>query len=279
MARARNIKPGFFTNDNLVELPFATRLLFIGLWTLADRRGVLEDRPKKIKMAIFPADDVNVEAALIELVGAGFIVRYKDGNTSLIKVLQFEKHQNPHKNEQASTFADYCEHGASTVQAQCEHGAAPADSLLLIPDSLIPDSLQELSPSDLSPAGADDQPTGDGKPSGKVAQLDSIPYQAVLDAYNAECSELFPEASKLTDKRRKAIKARWRADLTNPDERRRTNSLDYWRRYFAFCAGDITFFRKAAAGEHRGEHAGWKPTFDFLMREDTWLGVREGKYE
>ena len=31
MARARNIKPGFFTNDELVELPFATRLLFIGL--------------------------------------------------------------------------------------------------------------------------------------------------------------------------------------------------------------------------------------------------------
>ena len=31
MARARNIKPGFFTNDLLAELPFETRLLFIGL--------------------------------------------------------------------------------------------------------------------------------------------------------------------------------------------------------------------------------------------------------
>ena len=52
MARARNIKPGFFTNDELVELPFATRLLFIGLWTIADREGRMVDRPKKIKMEI-----------------------------------------------------------------------------------------------------------------------------------------------------------------------------------------------------------------------------------
>lgn len=39
MARARNIKPGFFTNDELVELPFEVRSLFIGLWAIADREG------------------------------------------------------------------------------------------------------------------------------------------------------------------------------------------------------------------------------------------------
>jgi len=39
MARSRNIKPGFFKNDHLVELPFEYRLLFAGLWTLADREG------------------------------------------------------------------------------------------------------------------------------------------------------------------------------------------------------------------------------------------------
>ena len=64
MARARNIKPSFFTNEDLVELPFEDRLLFIGLWTLADREGRLEDRPKRIKMAVFPADNVDVDASL-----------------------------------------------------------------------------------------------------------------------------------------------------------------------------------------------------------------------
>ena len=66
MARARNIKPSFFTNEDLVELSFETRLLFIGLWTLADRAGRLEDRPKRIKMAVFPADSVDVERSLAD---------------------------------------------------------------------------------------------------------------------------------------------------------------------------------------------------------------------
>ena len=65
--RARNIKPGFFKNDTLAELDFAGRLLFIGLWGLADREGRLEDRPKKIKAEIFPYDDVAVDSFLGEL--------------------------------------------------------------------------------------------------------------------------------------------------------------------------------------------------------------------
>jgi len=50
MSRSRNIKPGFFRNADLVELPVETRLLFIGLWGLADREGRMSDRPKQIKI-------------------------------------------------------------------------------------------------------------------------------------------------------------------------------------------------------------------------------------
>src|SRR5690606_22686976 len=77
MARARNIKPAFFMNEDLVELPFQDRLLFIGLWTLADREGRLEDRPKRIKMEIFPADEVNVDESLTRLASTGMILRYQ----------------------------------------------------------------------------------------------------------------------------------------------------------------------------------------------------------
>lgn len=128
-------------------------------------------------------------------------------------------------------------------------------------------------PTDLSPAGA-----GDEHPA-NVSRLDSIPYQPLADLYNEICGDLFPQVSKLTDKRRKAIKSRWLADTTAADERKRTNSLDYWRRYFTFCRGGIEFFRKAASGEHTGSHGGWRPDFDFLMTERAWLGVREGKYQ
>jgi hypothetical protein len=138
VARARNIKPGFFTNEELVELPFATRLLFIGLWTLADREGRLEDKPKRIKMHLFPADDIDVDAALDELQASGFLARYEIDGARYIQVLAFRKHQNPHRDERPSSIPAMDEQDSNTVQAQCKHSANPADSP--IPDSPIPDS-------------------------------------------------------------------------------------------------------------------------------------------
>jgi hypothetical protein len=102
MARARNIKPGFFRNADLVELPIETRLLFIGLWTLADREGRLEDRPKQIKMEIYPSDSFDVGSMLDQLHAAGFINRYEVGASRFIEVQNFIKHQDPHYKEKAS---------------------------------------------------------------------------------------------------------------------------------------------------------------------------------
>jgi hypothetical protein len=138
MARARNIKPGFFTNEELVELPFSTRLLFIGLWTLADREGRLEDKPKRIKMHLFPADEIDVDEALCSLQKSGFLKRYEVDGARYIQVLAFRKHQNPHRDEKPSSIPPEGGHGANTVQAPCEHSANPADSP--IPDSPIPET-------------------------------------------------------------------------------------------------------------------------------------------
>ena len=104
MARARNIKPGFFRNADLVELPVEARLLFVGLWTLADREGRLEDRPKQIKMEIFPADCFDCDALLTSLAGTGMIERYEVGGKRYLHVVNFTKHQNPHRDEKASTI-------------------------------------------------------------------------------------------------------------------------------------------------------------------------------
>lgn len=103
MARARNLKPGFFKNEDLAECTPWARLCFAGLWTLADREGRLEDRPKRIKGELFAFDSIEVEPLLAELVRGRFIERYKaqDGR-GLIQVLQFLKHQNPHHREPES---------------------------------------------------------------------------------------------------------------------------------------------------------------------------------
>ena len=92
MARARNIKPGFFRNADLVELPMEARLLFIGLWTLADREGRLEDRPKQIKMEIFPADSVDCDVLLVQLASTGMVARYEVDGKRYLQVVNFTKH-------------------------------------------------------------------------------------------------------------------------------------------------------------------------------------------
>lgn len=93
MARIRTIKPEFFKNEQLADCePFA-RLLFQGLWCLADRRGRLEDRPRRIKIEVFPYDDCDVDDLLHQLEHRGLIERYTVGDSSVIQIVTFEKHQ------------------------------------------------------------------------------------------------------------------------------------------------------------------------------------------
>ena len=115
MARARNIKPGFFNNEDLAECSLAARLCFAGLWTLADREGRLEDRPKRIKGELFRFDSLDVEPLLKELAHRGFILRYEVDGRGLIQVVAFHKHQNP---------------TTGSLQAICHHHQALGSGLM-----------------------------------------------------------------------------------------------------------------------------------------------------
>lgn len=146
MARSRNIKPSFFQNDLLAEIHPLGRLLFAGLWTVADRSGRLEDRPKRIKASVLPYDDIDTDTLLNQLAEKGFINRYNICGNAFIEIKNFIKHQNPHCREPESTIPAPDEfaaitilasdkHCAGTVQALDEHSSGRADSLNLIPDS------------------------------------------------------------------------------------------------------------------------------------------------
>jgi hypothetical protein len=152
VARARNIKPGFFKNDDLAQCEHGARLLFAGLWTLADREGRLEDRPVRFKGELFAYDEkVDIEKWLKQLHARHFITRYEIDGHKYIQINKFKKHQNPHVKEPAST-----------IPAPGAHPAGPADSLLLNPDSpsLNPES-GILIPENGDPAPAPDTSDAD----------------------------------------------------------------------------------------------------------------------
>lgn len=113
MARIRTIKPDFFLDPDLSpRLTPVARLLFIGLWTLADREGRLEDCAKRIGAQLFPYEPCDTETILADLsapLGATkrrLIDRFEDKTgRRFIQIVNFQKHQRPHVREVDSTIA------------------------------------------------------------------------------------------------------------------------------------------------------------------------------
>ena len=102
MPRIRTIKPDFFFDEHLTELPFEARLTFIGLWCYADKAGILEDSPKKLKAVLFPYEEIDMEAILSDLSKKPFITRYEIGGKNYIQVVNFHRHQVVHHTERES---------------------------------------------------------------------------------------------------------------------------------------------------------------------------------
>ena len=180
MARSRNIKPGFFKNEQLAERHPLARILFSGLWTIADREGRLEDRPKRIKIDTLPYDDCDIEELLNSL-QPEFIVRYEVNGERYIQILNFSKHQNPHKNEAPSIIPKHVtkEHQTSTRVEPEEHTTNPADSLNPITDSLNSTSsgIEDSDPAPLSPVEGEKPDEEPEEPEG----------QEPTEAYKATC--------------------------------------------------------------------------------------------
>ena len=175
MARARNIKPGTFKNELLGSMEPLAVLLFISLWTLADREGRVEDRPLRIKAETFPyRENIDVNGYLTLLERYGFISRYEVAGIRVIQITKFAEHQNPHGTEKDSALPD--RDGYLTVHERNRNcvtgkfGLVPFENQSfndfnvnvtldnvnsrndndLIPSSLNPDSLL-LNPSTLNP--------------------------------------------------------------------------------------------------------------------------------
>ncbi len=95
MSRIRSVHPGFFTDEDLVCVGMAARLLFIGLGVEADDKGIFEWKPLTIKMRLFPADHVMVEELLAELVNVGAVRQYEIGGRKFGAIRNFRKFQKP----------------------------------------------------------------------------------------------------------------------------------------------------------------------------------------
>lgn len=89
MARIRTIKPEFWSSEQIVECSTSARLLFIGLWNFCDDGGVHQYSIKRIKMQVFPGDDLSdkqITELLDELLSAGLLRTFTEENKQYLHV-------------------------------------------------------------------------------------------------------------------------------------------------------------------------------------------------
>lgn len=93
MARIRTIKPEFWTDSKIVQLPYEARLLFIGMWNFSDDEGYVASDPEQLRLQILPNDDVNIDELIDLLWATGLIELASGGDRDWIVVKNFTEHQ------------------------------------------------------------------------------------------------------------------------------------------------------------------------------------------
>ncbi len=80
MARIRTIKPEFFSSEQIVECSSNARLTFVGMWCFCDDGGVHPASVKRLKMEVWPGDDVTSEDIahyVNELIANGLLLEFE----------------------------------------------------------------------------------------------------------------------------------------------------------------------------------------------------------
>lgn len=98
MARIRTIKPGFWTDEKLAEVPRGARLTFAGIISAcADDAGRFKANPRVVRGAIYALDDTvtvaDVAAELEQLGGIGVVTFYTVNGERFGLVVNWTKHQ------------------------------------------------------------------------------------------------------------------------------------------------------------------------------------------
>ena len=241
MARIRSIKPTFWTNEDLAELGPWHRLCFIGLWNHADREGRLEDRPRRLKAAIFPFDEQDMNALLDGLASRGFIARYTADGAAYIQVVNFLKHQRPKNDEHASVIP------AMVLEHPRGISAGPRG---IVTAPRIGGKREEVGDRELGERDSADVAASADTPDDLMAAWNEVTEAPAI-----------PRCRDLSTKRRRQGRAR----LTE-------RPLTEWREVFA---------KIQASAFCRGVNdRGWCASFDWVIGSpDVALKVLEGKYD
>ena len=141
MARIRTIKPEFWRSPDVMGLSYFQRLLFIGLWNLADDHGRGNYDPSAIAADLFLTEYslnphgvlTDVSCAFAEYEKRDMVTVYHVKKRDYFQIANWRSHQKPNRptDSKIPTIdqAEYIVHGGLTEGSVNTHGGISEDSL------------------------------------------------------------------------------------------------------------------------------------------------------
>ena len=206
MARNRMIKPKFWDDTKIGRLTRDARLLYIGLWNFSDDVGVVIGDSIWLKSKVFPYDQIQIqqfEKWMNELVINGFICLLSYKGERFIYLPNFTRHQVINKpnyedlnipkqlidREKDNIHLSFTEQSRNTTVSFTEQYVTKIEV----------EREEEYPP--YNPPQADATPP-------ECNEDDKINYDALMDTFNKMFKGRLPKITVMTDKRKKAVKAR-----------------------------------------------------------------------
>ena len=229
MAERRMFAKTIIDSDAFIDMPVTARLLYYDLGMRADDDGFVNSPKKIMRMVGASQDDLAI------LISKKFIIPFETGvvvikHWRIHNYIQKDRYK-PTKYEEEKSQLTVKDNGAYTLDTECIQDGYKLDTQ--VRDRLGEDSL--------------------GK------ERERVDYLAVIDLYHEVCPS-FPSIRTVSDKRKKAIRARLR-----------TYTMDDFR----------TLFEKAEASDFlKGNNKrNWSADFDWLITDSNMPKVLEGKYD
>jgi hypothetical protein len=243
--RIRTVKPEFWISEKVGKLSRDARLVFIGLFNMADDEGRFRAATSMVAGALLPYDDDGsrvVRHAMDELERRGLIRTYVVDDCSYGFITGFAEHQAIDRPK------------ASKLPAPPSPDACIDDESTTNRRRVVDASLLEQG------TGNREQGREQGSDSTPVASTPRDGPTALQALWNETTTPPLPRCVELNDARRKVAKARLK-ERPLPD----------W--------GPV-FERINASPFCRGiNDRGWRADFDFALKPGTAAKVMEGKYD
>lgn len=257
MARNRMIKPKFWDDTKIGRLTRDARLLYIGLWSFSDDIGIVIGDSVWLKSKIFPYDQIQIqqfEKWMNELVINGFICLLSYKGERFIYLPNFTRHQVINKpnyedlnipkclidrvkenihllitEQSRNTTVSFTEQYVTKIEVEREEEYPPYNS-----------------------------PQGEVPPQGSN-ESDKINYNALMDTFNKMFSGKLPEVTTMTDKRKKAIRAR---------------ATEHGKEAIMAVFNNVS--QSAFLLGHNNQN--WRCDFDWIFKPTNFVKILEGNY-